>query len=59
MTQQGVWASVLVIALAWATISAIGAAMSARLEVSGLALGFIASFVLASVVAAYAFWRLP
>lgn len=59
MTQQGVWASVLVIALAWALISGIGAVLSARLEVRGPALGWLASFVLSSVVAAYAYWRLP
>jgi hypothetical protein len=58
-TQQGVWASVLVTAVAWTLISAIGAALSARAEASGSAWGWIVSFVLSSVVAAYAFWRLP
>jgi hypothetical protein len=39
--------------------SSIGAAVSVRVEASGPALGFIVSFVLSAVVAAYAFWRLP
>jgi hypothetical protein len=57
--RETVWASVLVAALAWALISAIAAAVSVRFEMGRLALGWTASFVLSSLVAAYSFWRLP
>jgi hypothetical protein len=57
--QQPIWSSVLVIALAWALISAVGVAASVRYEIRYLAWGWTASFVLSSLVAAYSFWRLP
>jgi hypothetical protein len=57
--QQTVWASVLVIALAWALMSAIAATASVRYEIRHLAWVWTASFVLSSLVAAYSFWRLP
>jgi hypothetical protein len=57
--QEALWTSVLFIALSWALISAIVATAGVRYELSRLAWGWTASFVLSSLVAAYAFWRLP
>ena len=57
--QEALWTSVLFIALSWALISAIVATEGVRYELSRLAWGWTASFVLSSLVAAYAFWRLP
>jgi hypothetical protein len=57
--QESVWATVLFIALGWALISAIAATVSVRYEMSWGALGWMASFLVSSLVAAYSFWRLP
>jgi uncharacterized membrane protein YoaK (UPF0700 family) len=56
--QEVAWARLLVIALFWAVISAIAATVSVRYEARRPALGWTASFVLSSMVAAYSFWRL-
>ena len=55
--QESVWATVLFIALAWALISAIAATVSVRYEMRWSALGWTASFLVCSLVAAYSFWR--
>ena len=60
MSQQaGVWALVFYISLGWAALSAVVATVSVYYERSRLAWGWTASFFIASVVAAYSFWRLP
>jgi hypothetical protein len=57
--QETVWGSVLLVASAWALLSAIVAAVCVRYEMRGMAWGWTVSFVLSSLVAAYSFWRLP
>jgi hypothetical protein len=57
--QEGVWATVLSVALMWAFISALVAAVGGHYELRGWAWAGIVSFVLSSLVAAYSFWRLP
>jgi hypothetical protein len=57
--QESVLATVLGIALMWAIISAIIAAAGVHYELRGWAWAGTVSFVLASLVAAYSFWRLP
>jgi hypothetical protein len=57
--QETVWGSVLLIAVFWALISAIAATASVHYEMRRWAWGWIASFALSSLVAAYSFWRLP
>jgi hypothetical protein len=57
--QESPWPELLGVASTWALLSAVIAAMSVRYGMNRFVLGWTVSFVLASLVAAYAFWRLP
>jgi hypothetical protein len=52
------WAALLLIALLWALISVLVAAVSVRNGMRRLAWGWTASFVLGLLVATHSFWRL-
>ena len=52
------WASLLVIALLWAVISAVVAVVSVRRGTQGRAWGWAASFLVGLLVAAYSFWSI-
>jgi uncharacterized membrane protein YoaK (UPF0700 family) len=52
------WAALLLIALLWAVVSALVAAVSVRKGMRRLAWGWTASFMLGLLFATYSFWRL-
>ena len=52
------WAVVLVIALMWALVSAVVVTESANRGMRRRTWGWMASFVVSTLVAAYSFWRL-
>jgi hypothetical protein len=52
------WASLLFIALVWALISAVAFSASLNYGMRWLAWGWIASFLVSALVAAYSFWML-
>jgi hypothetical protein len=57
--QESVWTLVLGIAVFWVLISASAATVSVRYEMRRRAWGWMESFLVSSLVAAYSFWRLP
>jgi hypothetical protein len=57
--QETIWPSILGAASIWALLSAVIVVLSVRLGMNRLALAWMVSFVLASLVAAFSFWRLP
>lgn len=57
-SREQAYFGVLVAASVWGLISALAADFSARLEFKTFARGWVASFVISALVAAYCFWRL-
>jgi ABC-type uncharacterized transport system permease subunit len=57
--QETVWPALLGAASMWALLSAVIVVLTVRLGMNRLALGWMVSFVVSSLVAAYSFWRLP
>jgi hypothetical protein len=57
-TREQAYFGVMVAATVWSLISALAAEFSARLEFRKIARGWVASFVISALVAAYFFWRL-
>jgi ABC-type uncharacterized transport system permease subunit len=57
--QEPIWPALMAGASAWALLSAVIAVLTVRIGMNRLALGWMVSFVLSSLVAAYSFWRLP
>jgi hypothetical protein len=58
VSQATIWPALLAIALLWALVSAGAATVSVEYEMRRRAWGWMACFVLSSLVAAYSFWRL-
>jgi ABC-type uncharacterized transport system permease subunit len=56
--QETIWPALLGAASVWALLSAVIAAGCVRYGMNRLALGWMVSFVLSSLAAAYSFWRL-
>jgi ABC-type uncharacterized transport system permease subunit len=57
--QEALWPSLLGAASIWALLSAVIVVLTVRYGMNRLALGWMVSFVVSSMVAAYSFWRLP